>query len=121
MPRSQTNRAYRRVLAIAKLGGRCVRCGITYPLDIDHIKNDGGVHRAQVRANQRLAAVEEILLGVNLHLYQLLCPNCNALKERDPDTFWNKAPTYGMLPVDWRRPPLQLPLAKRLVYRWVIS
>jgi hypothetical protein len=77
------------------LGGRCVRCGITNPLDLDHVADNGHEHRCTGRGNMDCwwSVIEETDGGA----HQLLCTNCNALKQRDPDEY-AKPPTYGPLP-----------------------
>jgi hypothetical protein len=67
---------------LAAYGGCCVRCGMDNPLvlDIDHINDDGaaerktGVHGWQLYRKLRRA-------GYPRDRYQLLCRNCNWLKE----------------------------------------
>ena len=67
---------------ISELGGKCVDCGTDNPavLDFDHINNDGAEQR---RATKRIS-IERVLskFGVARARFQLLCKNCNWLKER---------------------------------------
>jgi hypothetical protein len=80
----------RRALAVEKMGGACVRCGITNPVAFDHINNDG--HRDRSETSHKVAML--ILGGWDRSRFQLLCPNCNYLKAFDPDEY-AKPPTYG--------------------------
>lgn len=79
-----------RARAVALLGGKCVRCGITHPLAIDHVKNDAPSHGN--RDNQR---VWRAIIRGERKRYQLLCHNCNYLKSFDPDVFARK-PTWRL-------------------------
>jgi hypothetical protein len=59
-------------------GGKCLNCGITDidVLDIDHIKNNGSIHRKTGFHGHRLY---QLLKKENYPKedYQLLCRNCN--------------------------------------------
>jgi len=70
----------KRVEALLRLGGKCVRCdkGDDYRvLQIDHI-NGGGRRDVQLRGT--VAAQRDVLKG-NIEGYQLLCANCNVIKK----------------------------------------
>lgn len=74
-----------RDLARAKLGDKCACCGECSHwkfLTIDHVNNDGNVHRKEIGAWPR-KIFEEILAGENEGRYQLLCWNCNMGKARN--------------------------------------
>ena len=69
---------------VAAYGGRCACCGEVefIFLDLDHVKNDGKVDRAQRGNGQRLL----VWLKANgwpRNGYQLLCCNCNQGKARN--------------------------------------
>lgn len=79
------------------MGRRCVRCGINHPLTWDHINNDvkrtiTGVRRALYLAEQ--PEMTRIIQTGRSERLQLLCHNCNHLKQFDPEEF-AKNPTYG--------------------------
>lgn len=61
------------------LGGRCVKCGYDNPraLQIDHVAGDGAEDRRLYRSYPPY--YRHVLK--DLSKYQLLCANCNALKE----------------------------------------
>lgn len=74
---------------IIRLGGKCVRCGLTdrRVMCIDHINNDGGAERKKFERHGFAAKfhILDIMLadtrfGHGLSKYQLLCHNCNYLK-----------------------------------------
>lgn len=74
-------RSGKRLEFIAQLGGKCVHCGEKNPivLDFDHIHNDGAEHR---RNTGGVAIVRYLSKhGVNPEQFQLLCKNCNWIKE----------------------------------------
>ena len=63
------------------LGGVCKCCGILdpYKLNIDHINNDGAIHRKTHRTGVGLC--RKIIRGdLEQSLFQLLCANCNYSK-----------------------------------------
>ena len=83
-----------------RLGSRCARCGIEHPLQWDHVNNDparGPAGKKRQGALQtEYAEISEIArTGVSLRL-QLLCPNCNWLKQFSPEVYAEE-PTYGPL------------------------
>ena len=67
------------------LGNKCAVCGFSDPraLQIDHINNDGKIHRAKFPYKIRL--YEDILESLKRgeKKYQILCANCNTIKERE--------------------------------------
>ena len=66
---------------ITRYGGKCAQCGFTdyRALHLDHINNDGAEER-KVLSNYQimLKMLKEDLSG----RYQILCANCNIIKER---------------------------------------
>lgn len=63
---------------VAAYGGKCECCGeaqIEF-LTIDHINNDGALHRRKVGKGRRIYA-DLIKLGFPKDNYRLLCFNCN--------------------------------------------
>ena len=85
--------------AIDVLGRSCVRCGITAPLHLDHINDDGyanktasGGYRRVFQAEQ--AEITKIINTGRSDRLQLLCANCNHLKAHDREEY-NRPPTYG--------------------------
>jgi len=90
--------------AKAIMGGRCVRCGITEPLDWDHINDDApesSTHSASgLRRRPGLSKLEPEFNSIRKtgksDLLQLLCCNCNQLKRRNRAAF-DLPPIYGML------------------------
>lgn len=85
--------------AFSVLGGQCVRCGIVKPVHWDHINEDpkrspsgkratGGVIRTE------MSEIRNIIATGRSDRLQLLCANCNALKQYEPEEF-RKPPTYG--------------------------
>ena len=73
---SAKSRRKRRLEAIALLGAKCVRCGITDTrcLQVDHINGGGCAERRA--ANSPIG--NKVLK--NPSKYQLLCANCNWIK-----------------------------------------
>ena len=69
-----------RFSAIANLGNVCVNCGITdvRVLTIDHVNNNGNVHRKKVSAVKLYRQLRD--REVDMSDYQVLCWNCNYLK-----------------------------------------
>jgi len=92
-------RHYKRLEFIDVLGGKCVSCGESNPvvLDFDHIHNDGAEHR---RSTGRLEIIRFFSKhGVDKSRFQLLCKNCNWIKEykRRKDALKKQSPaqSYG--------------------------
>lgn len=87
-------------MAIDILGRACVRCGITEPLHLDHINDDGhlrnktanGRYRRVMQAEQ--AEITRILKTGKSDRLQLLCPNCNHLKAHNREVY-DQPPAYG--------------------------
>lgn len=84
--REQRRRDRIKADVVSVLGGRCATCGFDDPraLQVDHVNNDGAVDRLRFGGrtspnNYRffLTVIEEVASG----RYQLLCANCNAIKE----------------------------------------
>ncbi len=71
---------------LEKLGNRCCRCGFSdvRALQIDHINNDGADHRRKHKAGtiQYIRDIERSI-DAGEKKYQLLCANCNAIKEKE--------------------------------------
>lgn len=86
------------------LGNRCARCAISHPLQWDHINEDpqqssrAGGKRSSVFQTE-YAEISKIARGEISERLQLLCPNCNWLKEFDPMSYLED-PIYG--PVESR-------------------
>lgn len=74
--------AKRRNALIEAMGGKCVRCGFSdkRALCIDHINGGGTQERNQFGHNTQKYYVF-ILDNLPSGKYQLLCANCNAIKE----------------------------------------
>lgn len=71
----------KRLEFIAELGGKCSHCGEANPvvLDFDHINDNGAEHR---RATRSVTIVRYFSkYGVDKEQFQLLCKNCNWIKE----------------------------------------
>lgn len=87
-----------RVQAIELLGGRCACCGERkyHFLDIDHVENDGGPHRLELR-NKKYSISRWVIDFPEeaMQRVQLLCGNCHASKTRYgrcPHNTWGKFP-----------------------------
>lgn len=67
---------------VAAYGGKCAHCGINdqVVLDIDHIDNNGSIHRKQGIHGWQLYRLLK-RQGWPKDNYQLLCKNCNWRKE----------------------------------------
>lgn len=80
----------RKLLVIAKLGAKCIKCGFTdiRALQIDHIAG-GGVKELRAKSQNRRyyykIVLDSIAKGENK--YQLLCANCNWIKRWDNKEF----------------------------------
>jgi hypothetical protein len=68
-----------RLEALAKLGGRCVNCGIDdiRVLQIDHIAGGG---MKELKKMHYGAYHENVIAEARNNKYQLLCANCNWIK-----------------------------------------
>lgn len=82
-----------------RLGNKCDRCGITHPLQWDHVNNDPV--RPTIARRKRGSTLQteypeirKIVETGRSDRLQLLCPNCNFLKEFDPIEY-AKEPSYG--------------------------
>lgn len=81
---SDINRTYhqsKRNQVLDALGPVCVHCGFTdrRALQIDHINGDGAAHRAEVG----FGAGYYLSMMKRLDTLQVLCANCNAIKQRE--------------------------------------
>ena len=83
------------------LGNRCSRCGITNPLQWDHIENDPRRRQCDMKRAKRsgtfqtdYAEIAKIARGEESKRLQLHCPNCNWLKENDMEAYM-APPLYG--------------------------
>jgi len=74
--------AKRRLAAINFLGGKCIRCGYldVRALQIDHIDGGGGKLRKGKGIRSRTSYYKDIVDGIDIEKYQLLCANCNWIK-----------------------------------------
>ena len=85
---NRRRRRYSRFLAIRKLGGCCLHCGIKdlRVLEIDHITGDGDLERPNGRGNAGTFQRKQIQLILKTPLseladrYQILCANCHRIK-----------------------------------------
>jgi hypothetical protein len=79
----------KRLEVLGLLGGKCVKCGFCdyRALQIDHINGGGHAHRMKFN-NNPLRYLKDI--KENLHLYQLLCANCNWIKRYENDEHRSK-------------------------------
>ena len=68
-----------RTAVVALLGGRCIQCGFAdaRALCVDHIENGGSAERRKLGGT--LAVLKKVLRDAQG--YQLLCANCNLIKE----------------------------------------
>jgi len=86
--------------ARAALGNACHRCGISYPLHWDHVNDDPPRRGETVKRGSVLATeyreIRSIAETGRSDRLQLLCPNCNYLKQYDRAAY-DEAPTYGPL------------------------
>jgi hypothetical protein len=82
------------------LGGRCARCGIADLVQWDHVNDDPRrttrFKRPSVGQSEK-AELRAIVLTGRSDRLQLLCPNCNMLKQLDRARFL-LPPTWGPLP-----------------------
>jgi transposase-like protein len=84
VPWCRENRIKIRAEMIQAYGGKCSKCGINNPLllDIDHIHNDGSEQRKQGMWGWRLYRWLR-KYEYPKDNFQLLCKNCNWLKEME--------------------------------------
>jgi hypothetical protein len=77
-----TTHTKRRRWAIEVLGGKCNKCGYNQDwraLQVDHVNNDGNIER-KTKAPSLL--FRQLILGlVDRSRYQVLCANCNRIKD----------------------------------------
>jgi predicted HNH restriction endonuclease len=69
-------------------GGKCCNCGFSdwRALQIDHINGGGGEERKECSTYQ----YKKRLLTANGNKYQLLCANCNKIKQHENNEFSNQ-------------------------------
>lgn len=74
----------RRHQALEAYGGKCACCGVAEEvfLAIDHIENNGNVHRKEIRATGSVAMYRWLEKQNYPEGFQLLCHNCNYAKSR---------------------------------------
>ncbi len=69
------------------LGGKCVICGFSdrRALCIDHINNDGYKEKRKFGSYGTSAYLNHVIEEIKSHTgrYQLLCANCNIIKEKE--------------------------------------
>lgn len=86
--------------ARGRLGNRCARCAIEYPLQWDHVNNDPKKPASGPRRYAGFALefteIRKIALTGQSDRLQLLCPNCNTLKALDRAEY-DRPPAYGPL------------------------
>ncbi len=72
----------KRAEVISYLGGKCCKCGFTdiRALQIDHIAGGGTEERRQYGG---ISLLNKMLK--TLHIYQLLCANCNWIKRAESE------------------------------------
>lgn len=70
---------------VTAYGGKCICCGEAEPLflQLDHIANDGAMHRELVGGvrNASQAAYRDVIRRSFPDGYQILCANCNVGKQ----------------------------------------
>lgn len=71
----------KRVEVITRYGGKCTCCGETEIkfLEIDHINNDGALHRKFIGSSRIVAWLKKENYPSG---FQILCSNCNMAKSR---------------------------------------
>lgn len=76
----QKNREFK-IKVVEAYGGKCECCGETIVefLTIDHINNDGALHRRKVGKGKRIYK-DLLTLGCPKDNYRLLCFNCNIVR-----------------------------------------
>lgn len=84
---SPTKRAAYRKAAIEALGGKCAECDldIVEILLIDHVNTDGAEHRRQKGTGS--VYYRDIIENALSGRFQLLCPNCSAIKDWSSGVF----------------------------------
>lgn len=75
-------RKRKRLEFIEQLGGKCVHCSEDNPivLDFDHIHDNGAEHRRGINGRGEVVRYFS-KYGVDTEQFQLLCKNCNWIKE----------------------------------------
>lgn len=78
----RVNRARVYQAILQGLGNKCLRCGFSdeRALQIDHVNNNGYQHRREYHGPTR-AYYKNILENIASGEYQLLCANCNWIKQ----------------------------------------
>lgn len=76
-----------RLRVVEKLKPKCARCGYdadVRALVIDHINNDGNIHRKVHRPGQ-VAYMRDIEKSIDAreNRFQILCANCNTIKAQE--------------------------------------
>lgn len=79
-PNSLIRRRTTRKSIIERLGGKCVKCGITdlRVLDIDHVSGNGKKMREKNEAS--LDFIRRDIERAHSNRYQILCANCHRIK-----------------------------------------
>lgn len=87
---SKNRRSLRR-RAIEKKGGKCVRCGISDErvLVFDHKDGKGYLERKDVNPSKYLRNLCQQIIAGERDDIQLLCANCNLIKEKE-EREWEK-------------------------------
>lgn len=82
-----SSRALLRMRILEKLGGRCVNCGFNdvRALHIDHV-NNGGREEARKFKGRGWSYYRHIENNLTTGEYQILCANCNTIKEFERST-----------------------------------
>ncbi len=80
--REQDRRERERLAVIDALGGKCHDCGFDdrRALEIDHVNDDGTVERVRFNGNF-IRFWRTVIAEADSGRYQLLCRNCNGIKE----------------------------------------
>ena len=84
LSKDRNNRRQYRKDLIQALGGKCVRCGFSdeRALQVDHVQNNGAQHRRE-KASSTGTYYRDILKNIDSGKYQLLCANCNWIKQHE--------------------------------------
>lgn len=74
-----------RLACFGLYGGKCVSCGFAdhRALQLDHINDDGHKDRNQYGRRGGFALYQRLVLDGKRDDLQLLCANCNTMKEYD--------------------------------------